>query len=81
MLHFIIDRNAQGISPSCANGRARILSVDEEADLVAASSVVACAIGDIQGIADSVASGRKFLVEVSADTNICDTGVGIVGRT
>lgn len=47
MLHFIIDRNAQGISPSCANGRARILSVDEEADLLATPSMIACAVGDI----------------------------------
>lgn len=67
MLQVVVDCDAEGIAPSRINCWAWILSVDEEADLVAASSVVACTIGNIQGITDSVASGGKFLVEVSAD--------------
>jgi hypothetical protein len=47
VLHLVIDRNAERITPSCANGRARILPIDEEADLVATASFVACAVGDV----------------------------------
>lgn len=47
VLHLVVDRNAESIPPSCTNGGAWILPVDKEADLLATSSFVACAIGDI----------------------------------
>jgi hypothetical protein len=47
VLHLVVHRDAEGIAPCCTNGWAWILSVDEEADLVAASALVACAVGDI----------------------------------
>ena len=47
VLHLVVDRDAESISPCCPNGWARILPVDEEADLVAASCFVACAVGDV----------------------------------
>lgn len=47
VLHLVVDRNAQSIAPCCANRWAWVLPVDEEADLVATSALVACAVGDI----------------------------------
>jgi hypothetical protein len=47
VLHVVVDRNAEGIAPCCPNCWARILPIDEEAHLVAASALVACAVGDI----------------------------------
>jgi len=47
VLHLVIDRNAERIAPSRTNGGAWVLPIDEEADLVAAPALVACAVGDI----------------------------------
>lgn len=47
VLHLIVDRDAESIPPGCTNGRTRILPIDEEADLLAASSFIARAVGDI----------------------------------
>jgi hypothetical protein len=47
VLHLVVDRDAESVSPCCTNGWPRILPVHEEADLVAASTFVACAVGDI----------------------------------
>ena len=47
MLHLVVDRNTESIAPCCTNGWAWILPIDEEADLVAAPALVACAVGDI----------------------------------
>jgi len=47
MLQIVVDCDAESIAPGCINGWAWVLSVDEEADFVAASSVVACAIGNV----------------------------------
>ena len=47
VLQFIVDRDAERITPSRMNSWTRILPVDEEADLVAASSIVARAVGEV----------------------------------
>ena len=47
MLQLVIDCDAERITPSCMNGWSRILPVDEEADLVAASRLIACAVGEV----------------------------------
>ena len=65
VLQFVIDCDTERISPSCMNGWSRILPVDKEADLVATSCLVACAVGQIEGVADGVARGREFLRDVS----------------
>jgi hypothetical protein len=65
VLQLVIDCDAERITPSCMNGWSRILPVDEEADLVATSCLVACAVGQIEGVADGVSRGREFLRDVS----------------
>lgn len=67
MLQFIVDSNTECITPSRMYGWSRILPVDEEADLVAASRLVACAVSKIQSIADSVSSRGEFLAALSAN--------------
>jgi hypothetical protein len=47
VLHLVVDRDAESITPCCTNGWTRILPVDEEADLVTASALVACAVGNV----------------------------------
>ena len=47
VLQFIVDCDAERITPSCMNGRTRILPVDEEADLVTASRLITCAVGEV----------------------------------
>ena len=47
VLHLVVDRDAERVTPSRANGGAWILPIDEEADLLATSSFVARAVGDV----------------------------------
>jgi hypothetical protein len=47
VLQLVVDRDAESISPCCMNSWAGILPVDEEADFVTASSLVASTVGDV----------------------------------
>lgn len=47
VLHLVVHRDAESITPCRTNGWARVLPVDEEADLLATPTLVACAVGDI----------------------------------
>lgn len=65
MLHLVVDRDTEGVTPSGMNCRSRILAIYEEADFLSTASVVACAVGDIQIICNNISSTGKFLVHWS----------------
>lgn len=47
VLQFVVDSDAECVTPSCVDCRPRILAVDEEAYFLAAASSVASAVGDV----------------------------------
>lgn len=47
MLHLVVDRDTEGVTPSSMNRRSRILAIYKEADFLSTASVVASTVGDI----------------------------------
>jgi hypothetical protein len=47
MLQLVVDSNAQSVAPSSIDGWSRVLAVHKEANLLASSSGIASAVGDI----------------------------------
>jgi glucose/arabinose dehydrogenase len=61
MLKLVVDCDADHISPCRMYGWPWERSVDEETHFVTTASSVACAIGDVERVTDSIASSGPFL--------------------
>jgi hypothetical protein len=61
MLHLVVDRHAHHVTPCRVESRPWRDPVDKEANLLAATSPVTCAIGDVERVIHGIARGRPFL--------------------
>lgn len=67
VLHVVGDGDAEVITPSCTDNRARVLAVDEQACLLVTTIGSTGSVGNRQAVRDSVASSRVLLIKVGGN--------------
>ena len=78
LLRLVRHRHLDGVAPVGADGRARVLVVEEEADTLVRAVRVARRVGDGELVGLGLARARPLAVKVRGDGHaVCPAGAGV----